>query len=128
MHLWQDLNQWFPHLSVVISTLWLVYIVLLCGWVVLQKREAAATLSWVFALAFLPVLGFVVYHFLGPQRIRRQQSKRFRSKALLGKQPRASELDSTQSDLSRLAEASSDFAASSADEVTLLVRKGSFAA
>ena len=79
MQLWHELNRWFPHVWVGISTLWLVYIVLLCGWVILQKREAAATLSWVFALAFLPVVGFVIYHFLGPQRIRRQLSKRLRS-------------------------------------------------
>ncbi|MEO8001348.1 MAG: cardiolipin synthase [Arenimonas sp.] len=121
MQLWQDLNQWFPNLWLGISTLWLVYIVLLCGWVILQKREAAATLSWVFALAFLPVFGFVIYHFLGPQRIRRQQSKRLRSKALLSKQSGSGSLDSTQSELSLLAENSSGFAASSAVEVNLLV-------
>ena len=46
MQLWQELHHWFPHLWFGISTLWLVYIILLCGWIVLQKREAAATLSW----------------------------------------------------------------------------------
>ena len=121
MQLWHELNLWFPHVWVGISTLWLVYIVLLCGWVILQKREAAATLSWVFALAFLPVVGFVIYHFLGPQRIRRQLSKRLRSKNLLSKQSRSGALDSSQSELSRVAEASSEFAPSSAGEVKLLV-------
>lgn len=120
MHVWQQLTQWFPHLWLGISTLWALYIIMLCGWVVLQKREAAATLSWVFALAFLPVLGFVIYHFFGPQRIRRQQSKRLRSKAVLGKQVRADSIDS-QSSLSALAEASSGFPASSAEHAKLLV-------
>jgi cardiolipin synthase A/B len=121
MQLWQELNQWFPHLWFGISTLWLIYIVLLSVWIVLQKRDAAATLSWLFALAFLPVVGFAIYHFFGPQRIRRQQSKRLRSKALLGKQARLNTDKSTQSELSLLAEASSGFAASSASEVKLLV-------
>ncbi len=120
MQIWQQLNEWFPHLWFGISTLWALYIVLLCVWVVLQKRDAAATLSWLFALAFLPVLGFVIYHFFGPQRIRRQQSKRLRSKALLGKPARA-DSDDSQSALSRLVEVSSGFAASSAKDAKLLV-------
>ncbi len=121
MQLWQQLHQWFPHLWFGISTLWLAYIVLLSVWIVLQKREAAATLSWVFALAFLPVLGFVIYHFLGPQRIRRQQSKRLRSKALLGKQSGSDSRGNSRSELSLLAETSSGFAGSSAQTAELLV-------
>lgn len=120
MQLWQQINEWFPHLWLGISVLWALYLLMLCIWIVLQKREAAATLSWIFSLALLPVLGFVIYHFLGPQRIRRQQSKRLRSKALLAKQSR---VDSTepQSALSVLAEASSGFPASSALHAELLV-------
>jgi cardiolipin synthase A/B len=121
MQFWQQLNIWFPHLWFGISTLWLIYIVLLGFWIVLQKREAAATMSWLFALAFLPVLGFVIYHFFGPQRLRRQQSKRLRSKALLGKQSKNDLHHASQSALSLLAEASSGFPASSAREATLLI-------
>ncbi len=120
MQLWQQLNSWFPHLWLGISVLWALYIVMLCVWIVLQKREAAATLSWIFSLAFIPVLGFVIYHFLGPQRIRRQQSRRLRSKALLGKPARADSLD-PHSSLSVLAEASSGFDASSALNAQILV-------
>jgi len=120
MQLWQQLNQWFPHLWFTISSLWLVYIILLSAWIILQKREAAATLSWLFSLAFFPVIGFLIYHFLGPQRIRRQQSKRLRSKALLGKQSRSDSHNCPQSALSLLAEASSGFAASSAVKAKLL--------
>ena len=120
MHFWQQLNQWFPHLWVGICALWIINIVLLSGWVILQKREAAATLSWLFALAFLPVIGFVIYHFLGPQRIRRQQSKRLRSKALLGKHIRSDSRSASQSALSLVCDASSGFAASSAKTAKLL--------
>ncbi len=120
MHFWQQLNQWFPHLWVGICAFWIINIVLLSGWVILQKREAAATLSWLFALAFLPVIGFVIYHFLGPQRIRRQQSKRLRSKALLGKHTQSGPHSASQSALSLVCEASSGFAASSAKTAKLL--------
>lgn len=120
MHFWHQLNDWFPHLWVGIWALWAINIALLSGWVILQKREAAATLSWLFALAFLPVIGFVIYHFLGPQRIRRQQSKRLRSKALLQKHAKSHSHTASQSALSLVCEASSGFAASSAKTAKLL--------
>src|SRR6185312_11082316 len=50
-----------------------------------QKREPAATLSWVLSLAALPYLGFVIYFLLGPQRIRRQRMKRIRARSRLSR-------------------------------------------
>jgi len=120
MQLWQQINQLFPHVWLAVSVLWGVYILMLCIWIIMQKREAAATLSWIFSLAFLPVIGFVVYHFLGPQRIRRQQYRRLRSRALLAKQARADSFDAPSA-LSVLAEASTGFAASSAQSAELLI-------
>lgn len=66
-----------------LTILWTVHIVILAVWIVLQKREPVATLSWVLSLALLPVLGFIIYHFLGPQRLRRQRLRRMRSRAAL---------------------------------------------
>ena len=40
---------------------WLTYLLLLGGWIVLQKREPVATLSWVLSLAMLPYLGYLIY-------------------------------------------------------------------
>lgn len=120
MQFWQQINQWFPHLWLGVSVLWAIYILMLCIWIIMQKREAAATLSWIFSLALLPVLGFVIYHFLGPQRIRRQKSRRLRSKAIVAKQTRAGPVEAS-STLSVLAEASSGFAASSAQSAELLI-------
>jgi cardiolipin synthase len=42
----------------------------------MQKREPAATLAWVFSLLFLPYLGFFIFYFFGPRKIRRSESKR----------------------------------------------------
>jgi cardiolipin synthase A/B len=56
--------------------LWLVYFVVIAIWIVLQKRDPAATLSWIFSLALLPYLGFVIFYVFGPRRIRRSRSRR----------------------------------------------------
>lgn len=57
-----------PHIRVWLIVGWLTYLVWLGGWIVLQKREPAATLSWLMSLAFLPYLGFLIYYLLGPQK------------------------------------------------------------
>ena len=43
-----------PHLGWWITLAWLLYLVPLCAWIVLQKREPVATLSWLLSLALLP--------------------------------------------------------------------------
>lgn len=58
--------------------LWLAYWLVMAVWIVLQKRSPLATLAWLLGLAALPILGFVVYFYLGPQRIRRQRLRRRR--------------------------------------------------
>src|SRR5690625_4007186 len=60
---------------------WLLYVLLLGGWIILQKREPVATLSWLLGLALLPYLGFLVYHVFGPQKIRRHRLRRETSRA-----------------------------------------------
>lgn len=62
---------------------WLAYIVCLSVWIILQKRAPVSTLSWIFALAFIPYGGFIIYHFFGPQRLKRQQFRRLSSKTSL---------------------------------------------
>jgi len=64
-----------------LSLAWSGYIAVLSIWIVLQKRAPLSTMSWVLSLALLPLLGFVVYYFLGPQRLKKQRLKRLRSKA-----------------------------------------------
>ena len=73
--------QWFPLITNHLWILWFIYIVILCAWVLLQKREPIATLSWLMALALLPYVGLIIYHFLGPTRIKRQNIKRLRVKS-----------------------------------------------
>lgn len=80
--LWQLLAS-IPGFGLPLAAAWTAYIVAMAIWIVWEKREPAATLGWLLALAALPLLGFVVYHFVGPRRIRRQRLRRLRARAAL---------------------------------------------
>lgn len=47
---------------------YLLYLFALAGWIMLQKREPVATLSWILSLALLPYLGLFIYYLLGRRR------------------------------------------------------------
>jgi cardiolipin synthase len=78
-----------------LSLAWSGYIAVLSVWIVMQKRAPVSTMSWILSLALLPFAGFVIYYFLGPQRLRKQRIKRLRSRAGA----------SAQADLARLRDA-----------------------
>jgi cardiolipin synthase A/B len=44
--------------------------------IVLQRRSAAATLAWLLVLAFLPVIGLIIYRLIGPLRLERKRLER----------------------------------------------------
>ncbi len=64
-----------------LSLAWSAYIAILSIWIVLQKRAPVSTMSWILSMALLPFAGFVIYYFLGPQRLKKQRLKRLRSRA-----------------------------------------------
>jgi len=64
------------HLGLWLTGLWLAYAITLATWVIMQKREPAATLAWVFSLVFLPYLGFLIFYFFGPRKVRRSETRR----------------------------------------------------
>ncbi len=100
---------------------WVAYLLGLGLWIVLQKREPAATLAWLISLAALPYLGFVVYYVFGPQRIRRQRLRRGRSRERLPDAPESSSLPPDALELARLGQATTRLPAASATVVRLLV-------
>ena len=65
-----------PHIRAWLTVGWLTYLAWLGVWIVLQKREPVATLSWLLSLAMLPYLGYLIYFLLGPQKITRQRLRR----------------------------------------------------
>ncbi|GAB2511777.1 cardiolipin synthase [Lysobacter humi (ex Lee et al. 2017)] len=99
---------------------WFVYVLGLGLWIVLQKREPAATLAWLIGLAALPYFGFVVYYVFGPQRIRRQRLRRGRSRERMPAAPDAGP-EADPAELARLGQATTRLPASTATDVRLLV-------
>ncbi|WP_037083432.1 cardiolipin synthase [Pseudoxanthomonas sp. J35] len=79
LELWDRLVD-LPRLGLYLGLAWVLYMVGLGVWIVLQKREPVATLSWLMSLALLPYIGFVIYFLLGPQKIQRQRLRRGRSR------------------------------------------------
>ncbi|MCX7564312.1 cardiolipin synthase [Xanthomonadaceae bacterium XH05] len=79
---WQQLAS-IPGFGVPLALVWALYILALSLWIIWEKREPAATLGWLLALALLPLLGFLIYYLVGPRRIRRQRLRRLRSRAAL---------------------------------------------
>ena len=117
----QELWHWLssiPHLGLYLAVGWAVYLVGLGGWIVLQKRPPVATLSWLFGLAALPYLGFLVYLVFGPQRITRHRLRRARSRVSLSREDVAA---AGETELATLAQATTGLPASTATEVRLLV-------
>ncbi|KLI98276.1 cardiolipin synthetase [Luteimonas sp. FCS-9] len=109
-----------PHLLTLLAAGWLLYLVLLGGWIVLQKREPVATLSWLLGLALLPYLGFLIYHVFGPQKIRRNRLRRSRSRASM----HSAQVDAEEgeaAELVRLGQNTTGLPATSSAEVDLLV-------
>ena len=69
-----------PHIRAWFTVGWIAYLVWLGVWIVLQKREPVATLSWLVSLAALPFIGFLIYHVFGPQKIVRHRLRRARAR------------------------------------------------
>ncbi|HVI59527.1 MAG TPA: cardiolipin synthase [Luteimonas sp.] len=109
-----------PHLRLWLAAAWAAYMLWLGAWIVLQKREPVATLSWLLGLAALPVVGLLVYQVFGPQKIKRHRLRRSRSRmprefaGLAGGHDQAAEL-------ARLGAATTGLPPSTAREVRLLV-------
>lgn len=110
-----------PHLKFYLAFAWLLYLVPLCIWIVLQKREPVATLSWLITLALLPYVGFLIYLLLGPQKINRQRLRRGRSRHGLEGHDVFCPVDTSSTELGLLAQATTGLPPSTATSVQLLV-------
>jgi len=123
LDLWQSLVA-IPHLKLYLTVGWIGYLLVLGGWIVLQKREPAATLSWLISLAALPYLGFFIYYVFGPQRIHRQRLRRVRTRARLPPPPDGVVPNAEAIELARLAQATTGLPPTTATAARLLVDGG----
>ena len=110
-----------PHIRLYLTVGWIAYLVGLGIYIVLQKREPAATLSWLISLATLPYLGFLIYYLFGPQKITRHRARRRRQRAGL-EQVDASSVEAQE--LRTLGQASTGLLPTTARDVRLLVDGG----
>ena len=122
LHAWETFWA-IPHIRAWLTAGWILYLVWLGLWIVLQKREPAATLSWLVSLAALPYIGFAIYYLLGPQKITRHRARRLRHRASLAREPEGPGDDSVE--LRTLAHATTGLAPTTAQQVRLLVDGGS---
>lgn len=107
-----------PHVRAWLAAAWALYLLGLGIWILLQKREPAATLSWLISLAVLPYLGFFIYYVFGPQRLVRHRARR-RQRASLP-EPTAAATPVAQ-ELRTLAQATTGYAPTTACHIDLLV-------
>lgn len=113
-----------PHLKLYLSVAWAVYLLWLGSWIVLQKREPVATLSWLVSLAALPYIGFVIYYLLGPQRIHRQRLRRVRARTKLPPPPEGFHPSAEAIEMARMAQATTGLPPTSATRASLLIDGG----
>ena len=120
---WNALTS-IPHLGLYLTLGWAAYLVGLGLWIVLQKREPAATISWLVSLAALPYLGFFIYYVFGPQRIHRQRLRRVRARAALpATMPGLSESPEAV-ELAKLGQATTGLPPTTATQARLLIDGG----
>jgi cardiolipin synthase len=112
-----------PHIGLYLTIGWIAYLVGLGVYIVLQKREPAATLSWLVSLAALPYAGFLIYYVFGPQKITRHRARRRRHHVSLPHDPDAP-ADDESVELRTLAQATSGLPPTTARSVRLLVDGG----
>lgn len=110
-------------LVVTLLVAWPIYLVLMGGWVILQRSEPVATLAWVITLALLPYIGFVIYYVFGPQRIRRSERRRQASHKAVGARGERKASDDARA-LDRMAQSMTGFPCSTATKVDLLIDGG----
>ncbi|WP_374012720.1 cardiolipin synthase [Pseudoxanthomonas koreensis] len=117
---WDWLDR-IPYLGLILVLAWLGYILGLGVWIVLQKREPVATLSWVMSLALLPYVGFLIYFLLGPQRIKRQRLRRGRSRTGMTRYSDVCAADDACVELARVGQATTGLPPSTAYSAQWLV-------
>ena len=72
-------------LMALLTVLEVLWIGISSVYIILERRPAHATIAWILAFAALPLLGFVVYLFLGPRRFDKRKRRRDRARQTVAK-------------------------------------------
>jgi cardiolipin synthase len=66
-----------------------LWVLLMAGWMLQERRPPVATLAWILGLSLLPVLGIPIYLFLGPRRLKRRLLRRAAARQNVSGKPEA---------------------------------------
>ncbi|MDX3907709.1 MAG: cardiolipin synthase [Pigmentiphaga sp.] len=107
---------------------WALYLGTVTIWIVLQRRHPLPTVLWILVLALLPYVGYLVYYFFGPQRLKRRRIRRLRTRLLIGSQTERAflreqehQIPAPVAGMAALGRSTCDIPLSSATDVRLLV-------
>lgn len=124
---WMTQLLTWENIKAVLSVVWPIYLFVVAIWILMQRRAPVATLGWLLSMGALPVVGLIVYYFIGPQRLKRQRIKRLRARnkshvretarRIRDAQP---QLVSHMRELVKLVDETSGFPISTAESVQLL--------
>ncbi len=62
--------------EIVVTVVEIAWVLGASGWIILEKRSPTATMAWILGMALLPLVGALVYLFLGPRRLERKRIRR----------------------------------------------------
>lgn len=64
----------------ILPLVWGGYLIVLSIWIILEKRSPQATIGWLLALAWFPIVGWLIYHLVGPRKLKRHTLVRVQSR------------------------------------------------
>ena len=70
------MDAWAAIPPVVWVLAYVIWLVAAAAYILLQRRSPTATLAWLIGFVALPLLGFIVYHFFGPRKLKRRKLRR----------------------------------------------------
>ncbi len=76
---------------VILSVFEIGWFITISIYILLQRRSAAATFAWIFALAALPVVGFGLYFFFGPRKFSKRKKRRIEATQITEASARATQ-------------------------------------
>lgn len=76
-----------PTALAILTALQVLWVIVSSGYIILERRSPHATLAWIVTFAALPLVGFLIYVFLGPRRFDRRKQRRQRARSVVGQRP-----------------------------------------
>ena len=67
-------------LTTILTIAEVAYVIVLSGWILLEKRSPVATVAWILMLALLPLFGFAFFYFFGPRFLERKRERHKRAR------------------------------------------------